>query len=74
MKLIMNEKGAARGRICVRQTLQTLEISETWNTSVQHIGSIAYLRAAAHALAPGMLFSISAKKVNQGLISVTRVA
>ena len=75
MQVVINTKGQARGKVCLKKTLLTMEINDIWTVSEDSFNSLPYLRYVASLLnrKNKMIFSIDAKKANGGIITIKRI-
>lgn len=76
MNVIYNEKGKARGRVCVTCTLSSMVPGDVWETTISECSSIEYIRVCASRLAnrTGRSFSINSTMEMKGAVVVCRTA
>lgn len=76
MNVVYNEKGKARGRVCVTCTISSMVPGDTWETTISECSSIEYIRVCAARLAnkTGRRFSITSTVEMKGAVVVRRTA
>lgn len=76
MDIKYNEKGQAKGRVCVACTLASMGIGEVWETTEKEAAKDTYIRVCAARLGKttGRRFSVNSKVEDKGRITVTRIA
>lgn len=74
MQIIKNKNGRAKGKICVTETLASMEVGETWTTST-NVVDYNYLSTACSIMTKknGFIFQTSNRAELKGKITITRI-